>query len=429
MGIDYCILYSMPKRKNISNGVNILIIHQYFLEKQGAGGSRFNQFAKYWANKGHKATIIAGTVDYATGNKNRKYKGKLVVKEKIDKNIIALRCHVSEAYNKNFLGRLWAYISFTISSTYAGLCLTKKQDIIIATSPPLHVAIPGYIISRLKKIPLVFEVRDLWPKFAIDTGVLKNKLFIKLALWLEKWIYRKANLINVLTPAFKKYLISEKNVPEKKIIYIPNAADLDLMKPGPKNNWVRKKYNWGNKFVILYVGAHGIANDLWQIIDVAKILKDNKNILFVLVGDGMEKPKLQAEAKKYQLINIQFISPVPKEKIVDFINASDVCTAILKPIFTTTYPNKVFDYMVCSKPIILPIDGACRKLVINKAKAGIFIKPRDANDFKEKILYLYNHPEELEKLGQSGYQFVAKNFDRQKLADKYLEVMSNLIKK
>jgi len=409
--------------------MNILIIHQYFLEKEGAGGSRFNQFAKYWSNAGHKVTVIAGTVNYTTGKKNKKYKGKWVVKEKIDKSTTILRCYVSEAYNKNFLGRLWAYFSFTFSSTWAGVLFLGKQDIIIATSPPLFVAIPGYIISKIKKIPLIFEVRDLWPKFAIDTGVLKNKFLIKMSLWLEKRIYRKADLINALTPAYKKYLISEKNVLKEKIIYIPNAADLDLMKPGSKNNWVRQKYNWNDKFVVLYVGAHGVANDLWQIINVAKELKNRNDILFVLIGDGMEKPKLKKAAKENNLSNIQFLNPIPKSQIPDFINAADLCTAILKPVFTTTYPNKVFDYMACAKPIVLPIDGACRELVIDEAKAGLFVKPNDTQDFKNKILYFYNHPTKAKEMGQNGYEFVKKNFDRRKLADKYLEVISNLTKK
>jgi len=407
--------------------MNILIIHQYFLEKQGAGGSRFNQFAKYWSNKGHKVTVIAGTVDYATGNKDKRHKGKWVVREEVSKNITVLRCYVSGAYNTNFLGRLWAYFSFTVSSVWAGLLLIGKQDVIIATSPPLFVAIPGYIISKLKRIPLVFEVRDLWPKFAIDTGVLKNKLFIKLALSLEEWIYRKANLINVLTPAFRKYLIEEKKVFEKKIIYIPNAADLDIMKPGEKNNWVRQKYNWNNKFVILYVGAHGVANDLWQIVNVAEKLKNSKNILFALVGDGMEKVRLRAKVQKRNLENIKFIDPVPKEKIVDFINASDVCTAILKPVFITTYPNKVFDYMACAKPIILPINGACRELVINEAKAGLFVEPGNQDSFKKAILDLEKNQQECGRLGQNGYKFVIENFDREKLAKKYLNIIQGVI--
>ena len=406
--------------------MNILIIHQYFLEKDGAGGSRFNQFAKYWAQKGHKVTVIAGTVGYTTGQKNEKYKGKWVTKEEVDRGVTILRCYVSESYNKNFLGRLWAYLSFVFSASWAGIFMSGKQEVVIATSPPLLVAIPGYIISRLKRIPLIFELRDLWPKFAIDTGVLKNSLVIKLSYWLENFIYRKANLINVLTPAFKDYLLKEKKAPENKIIYIPNAADLDLMKPGPKNNWVREKFNWDDKFVILYVGAHGVANDLRQIINAAKLFKNNPEILFVLIGDGMEKLKLITVAKEQNLTNVQFLGSVSKDKIVDFINAADVCTAILDPVFTTTYPNKVFDYMACARPVVLPIDGVCRKLVVDEARAGLFVRPEDAEDFKEKIFYFYNHPEARETMGQNGRRFVIERFDRQKLANQYLEIIKGI---
>lgn len=406
--------------------MRILVIHQYFLRKKDPGISRFNQFVKYWARKDNEITVIAGNVNIQFLIKQKKLKWKFIALERENVKIKVMRTYVSALYNKSFRGRLWAYLTYTFSSTIAGL-ISGKQDIVIATSPPLFVAIPGYIISRIKRIPLIFEVRDLWPKFAIDTGVLTNSLIIKLSYWLENFIYKKAKLINVLTPAFKEYLIKEKKVSENKIIYIPNAADLDLMQPGEKNNWVRKKYNWQDKFVILYIGAHGLANDLSQIINVAKLLKNNKNILFVLVGDGMEKNKLIKKAELENLDNIQFIDSVPKEKVVDFINASDVCTAVLQPVFTTTYPNKVFDYMACAKPIILPINGACRELVVEQAKAGIFVEPGNAREFKKAILFFYKNHEKLEKLGVNGYNFVRENFDRKKLANKYLKILLNFL--
>ncbi len=143
----------------------------------------------------------------------------------------------------------------------------------------------------------------------------------------------------------------------------------------------------------------------------------------------MEKESLMKETEKRKLTNIQFLSAVSKEKIADFINAADVCTAVLKKIYTTTYPNKVFDYMACAKPIILPINGAARKLVIDEARAGIFVKPENANEFKEAILDLYNNRDKTEKLGENGYKFVQENFDRRKLAGKYLEIMLNLVRK
>lgn len=409
--------------------MKILIIHQYFLEKGGSGGSRFNQFAKYWSANGHEVTVIAGTVDYATGKKNEKYRGKWVAKEKIDGNISVLRCYVSASYNKNFIGRFWAYFSFAISAGWAAIFHADKPDVVIATSPPLFVAIPGYIISRLKQSPLIFELRDLWPKFAIDLGILKNKTIITLAIWTENFIYRKANIINVLTPAFREYLIKEKNVASEKIIYIPNGADLDILLPGPKENWVREKFCWKNKFVVLYVGAHGVANDLWQIIKAAEKLQSNKEIVFALIGDGMEKPKLMEYAKSKNLSNVQFIAPVPKEQIGDYINAADACTATLNPVFTTTYPNKVFDYMSLAKPIILPIDGAVKKMVIDEASAGIFVEPQNTEEFKNAVLELFNDRGKMKIFGDNGYRYVRENFDRQKLAAKYEETILKLVKK
>jgi glycosyltransferase involved in cell wall biosynthesis len=330
---------------------------------------------------------------------------------------------VSRAYNKNFLGRLWAYICFAFSATWAAIFLAGKQDAVIASSPPLFVSLPGYVVSKIKRIPLIFEIRDIWPKFAIEMGILKNPLAIKLSYWLEKFIYRKAELVNVLTPAFKKYLLQEREIHEEKILYIPNGADLDLMRCGPKNNGVRKSYSWEGKFIVLYTGAHGVANDLEQLMEVARMLKDHPHILFLLIGDGMEKRRLMRLAESEDFKNVYFMDPVPKSRIGDFINASDVCTAILHPTFTTTYPNKIFDYMACARPTILPIDGACRELLVDSAGAGIFVDPTDPEDFRDKILYLYDHPEELERMGGKGRTFVETHFDRRALAEEYLEAL------
>ena len=203
--------------------MRILLIHQYFLEKNDGGGSRFNEMTKTWSENNNKITVLAGMVHYATGKKEARYKGKFTYSDReFYKNVDVLRCHVSESYNSSFLGRLWAYFSFVFSSIYAGLFKTKgKYDVILVTSPPLFVGITAYFLSLVKRIPFVFEVRDLWPESAIDTGVLQNKWIIRFAYWFETFIYRKAKLINVLTPAFKAKLI-EKGVPENKIIFIPS---------------------------------------------------------------------------------------------------------------------------------------------------------------------------------------------------------------
>ena len=415
--------------------MRILLIHQYFLEKGEGGGSRFNEMAKLWSEQGHEITVLAGMVHYNTGKKPKKYKGKFTYKDLMFyKNVDVIRCHVSESYNINFIGRLWAYFSFVFSSIYAGLFITKgNYDLIIVTSPPLFVGITGYLLSRINRIPYVFEIRDLWPESAIDTGVLKNKLIIKFAFWFEGFIYKRAQLINVLTPAFRDKLIRVKNVPKEKVILIPNAADFSLAEKIQKDSSFnalkfKKELGLENKFVITYVGAHGVANHLIQLIDAAEKLQ-NTNIVFQLIGSGMRKEFLQKEVIKRSLSNVIFREPVPKSEVFKYILASDVGTSVLKNVetFKTIYSNKTFDYMSCKKPILLVIDGISRELV-ETAKCGIFAEPENplsiANKSKEMSTL---EKSDLNQMGLNGYNYARENFDRVKLSKKYIQEINTVV--
>jgi glycosyltransferase involved in cell wall biosynthesis len=415
-------------QKGDDNKMKILLIHQYFLGKEDPGGSRFNQFVKYWESKGHEITVIAGTVHYSTGKKEEKYKGKWITKEKYSEKVIVYRTYVSGSYNKSFIGRFWGYFSFTLSSLTTALFKTPKHDVIIVTSPPLFVGITGILTKWFKNTPMIFEVRDLWPESAIDTGVLTNKLFIKAAYLVEKFSYKFADKINVLTPAFEKALIEKKSINKDKIMFVPNGADLDIFQPGKKENWVREKYNLKGKFVITYMGAHGIANNLDSILNVAKKCLENKDIRFMLVGDGMEKKRLKDRAISEGINNVIFVESQPKQVIPDFCNASDVCSAVLKKVdtFKTVYPNKVFDYMSCAKPILLGIDGVARDL-IEESHSGYYVDPDNPEDFKEKIVRLYENKEELISLGKNGLDYVTTNFSREKLAENYQKELEKVV--
>lgn len=410
--------------------MKILLIHQYFLEEDDPGGSRFNEMVKVWSNEGHQISVLAGMMHYGGNEKREEYKGKFTAKKK-QGDITVWRSHVSELYNSNFIGRMWGYFSFVFSSLYTGLFKVKGHyDVIIVTSPPLFVGITGYLISKLKRIPFVFEIRDLWPESAIDTGVLKNTGLIKMAYKFEKFIYRKASLINVLTPAFRKKLIEEKSVPKDKIVYIPNAADFSLSDELLESFDVAKfKREEGlvGKFIITYVGAHGVANHLQQLVEAAKLLEDT-NAHFLLIGQGMEKKKLIKLAKDLNCINISFIDPVPKSDVFKYILASDIGTSVLKNVdtFKTIYSNKTFDYMSCKKPILMAIDGVSRELV-EDADAGLFVEPENPQDFAFKVRTYMDNQTLLEKQGINGYIYAKKHFDRNVLAKKYLFEMANII--
>jgi len=412
--------------------MNILLIHQYFLEDNDAGGSRWNEMTKTWADKGHTVTVLAGMMHANGKEKNQEYKG-LHFKLKQQGEITVWRCHVSEAYNKSFIGRLWGYFSFMFSSIWAGLFKVKgKFDVIIVTSPPLFVGFSAYIISKFKGLPFVFEVRDLWPESAIDTGVLTNKFIIKLAYWFEALMYRKAKLVNVLTPAFYNTLRDKKNVAESKLVMIPNASDFSLSENLLQTFDVaqfRKEQQLDGRFVITYVGAHGVANHLEQILSAGKALEDT-NVLFLLIGQGMEKERIKTMAAEMQVNNVKFLEPVPKQEVFKYILASEMGASVLKRVdtFKTVYSNKTFDYMSCRKPILMAIDGVSRELV-EDAGAGCYVEPENIEEYNRIIREYIADPERLKREGDSGYLYAKQNFDREVLAGRYLTHIENILAK
>jgi glycosyltransferase involved in cell wall biosynthesis len=412
--------------------MHLLLVHQYYLGENDSGGSRWTEFVKNWIKQGHQVTVLAGMVHYATGNKIEKYKGLYTSIEEINPNLTIIRSHVSELYNVNFLGRLWGYFSFVFSSIYAGLFKArKKYDIIISTSPPLFIGITSLVLSKIKRVPYVFEIRDLWPESAIDIGVLKNQFLIKLSYFLEKLIYNNAVKISVLTPAFRDKLIELKGISASKIILVPNAADFSLTETLIDKfdvNAFKAKEGIEDKFIILYVGAHGVANHLIQVLDVAEKFRNEPEILFLLIGDGMKKKELVIEAEKRNLFNIKFIDAVPKNEIFKYILSCDIGSSILKKAdaFKTVYSNKTFDYMSCKKPILMLIDGVSRKLV-EEANCGLYIEPENITEFEEGIRYYLKNKSVLKEHGNNGYNYAKKNFDRDFISQYYLEQLKKVV--
>ena len=409
--------------------MKIILFHQYFLGKNDPGGSRWNEFTNSFSKKENIfIDVIAGNIHYAIGKKilpntwnNR---------EIIDKNIILHRTWTYSGYNNNFIGRVIGYLSYTFSALIKSIVL-KKADVIIITSPSIFVGISAIILSKIKNIPFILEVRDLWPESAVATGVLNNKFLLNILYSLEYRLYKYSQKIVVLTPAFKENIEIRFPKFKDKIEIVTNGADFSIMENSnrarAKN--IREKFGWGEKKVFAYFGAHGVANDLIQVVEVAKKFKNNKNILFVLIGDGMQKEMLKQKAKEYNLTNLNFIDSVPKNEVVDYIKAIDIGLGILKKTdtFKTVYPNKVFDYMSCKKPVLVTIDGITRKLIEN-ANCGLYSEPENIKEFEETVSkYIKMNQEKLEILGNSGFKYVKENFDREKLAQRYIEVLKEVV--
>ncbi len=402
--------------------MHILLIHQAFAALYEPGGTRHHEMARYLAKQGHQVTIIASPVSYLTGQA-RNHRVPWLEKENDIPGVTILRAYTYPALHRSFAHRVVSFLSFMASSLLVGLRVSKV-DIVWGTSPPIFQGLTAWSLARLKQVPFVFEVRDLWPAFAIAVGVLRQPLLIRASEWLERFLYRQANLVMVNSPGFIDHVQSRG---AKHIELVPNGTNVSMFDPTDDGAEFRHTNQLEGQFIAMYAGAHGLSNDLDVVLDAAAMLTDLPQVTIVLLGDGKDKPKLMARASQMNLHNVRFLSPLPKMLMPQALAAADVCIAILKPIplYQTVYPNKVFDYMAAGRPVILAIDGVIRH-VVEQAQAGVPVPPGNAQALAATIRKLYFEPNLRRAMGTNGRRFVEKHFDRAIHAQKVVQIMENL---
>lgn len=398
--------------------MHIVILYQHYLRPREPGHSRVNEYAKIWAAAGHKVSVITGQTSYMTGRKDAAYFRKFCVQEQ-DGSVEVYRCFVPDNSNRSFLRRSFSYFAFAISSAIVFKRL-KSPSVLLCSSPPLTIGMPALLICKASKIPMLFEVRDLWPESAVSTGALTNKPMIQFLSWLEKRCYRQATALNVLTPAFKENIVNRGLKDSDLVHNIPCGVDTREMHPSMRCDEIRRELGWTAKNVVLYTGAMGRANRLSQLIETAMLLKDRSDILIAIVGGGMEANAINEQINTEKLTNIVFYGTRPKEDMPGIAASADICCAVLmkSETFKTVYPNKVFDYMACEKPVIIAIDGLIREL-IEKQDAGIFVEPENPRSIADGILSLVDHPGRSRKMAANGRRFVENEFDRDVMAKRY----------
>jgi glycosyltransferase involved in cell wall biosynthesis len=292
------------------------------------------------------------------------------------------------------------------------------------TSPPIFQGITAWLLARLKRVPFLFEVRDLWPAFAIAVGVLRNRFLIRASLWLERFLYRHADRVMVNSPGFIQH-VSQRGA--SKVELVPNGASPEMFNPQEKGQAFRAAHGLDGKFCVVYAGAHGMSNDLGVVLQAASQLRDCPQIYFLFIGDGKEKANLVAQAANKHLTNVLFLPPVPKEQMNEVLAAADACIAILLPLelYKTTYPNKVFDYMAAGRPVVLAIDGVIRQIV-EASGSGVFVPPGDPAAMAEAIRGLVEKPAITMQMGLSGRRYIETHFNRQVLAEKLARLLEEM---
>ena len=399
--------------------MKILFLTDNFPPEVNAPASRTFDHCREWAKNGDEVTVITCAPNFPQGKVYPGYKNKFWQEERIE-GIRVIRVWSYIVANKGFLKRTLDFISYSVSSFFAGLFV--KSDLIVATSPQFFTALSGRALSFWKRTPWVMEVRDLWPESIKTVGAMKDNAFSRHFEWQEKRCYKSAKKIVVVTDSFRKKLI-ERGIPSEKIAVVKNGVDRSLFIPQQKDTELISKLKIDGKTVIGYIGTHGMAHKLDFIIQTASKLKDtNPEYHFLFIGNGAEKEKLLKLKVDLMCDNVTMLDSVPKAEVKNYISILDVCLINLRKsdLFTTVIPSKIFENAAMEVPILMGVEGEAKEIVEHYT-AGICFEPENEEDFIDKLKIVTN-PEN-QKAFKEGCKELAIDFDRKKLAEKMLNVL------
>jgi glycosyltransferase involved in cell wall biosynthesis len=407
--------------------IKLLILTQYFPPEVGAPQNRLFELALRLQKSGVDVTVLTAMPNYPQMEIQEAYRGKKYVYEEMN----GLKVHRSSIYvskDRSIISRLRNYFSFVYSSARCGVKHIGAVDVIFCESPPLFLGYSALKLKRKKKAKLIFNVSDLWPESAEKLGVVTNKFLLKLAYNLEEKLYRNSVLVTGQTQGICKDI--SYRFPNKKTYWLPNGVDLNYYDPAntPKNDWRQRNGFSETDLIFLYAGIIGIAQGLEVILNAAKEVKDKPNLKFVLLGSGPEKEKLQQIKKEEGLNNVFFMDAVTKKEMPGILKSVNAVIVPLKKldIFKGAIPSKLFESLAMKLPVLLGVDGEARDLFIEQGKCGLYFEPENAKQLAEGILKLSADPSLAKQLGENGRNYVNANFNRDNIANKFMEQLNQL---
>ncbi len=408
--------------------MRILFVSQYFPPEPGAPAARVSELTRAWAAAGHEVTVLTALPHHPTGIVPPEYRGHALIREDFH-GVRVLRTWIYAAANKGKLKRSFGYASFALSASFWGQLHASKPDVLVATSPQLLCGVAGEAIATVRRVPFVFEVRDLWPESIVAVGALPAGHPIVRGLEVaEMHLYRRARAIVVVTDAFRERLVA-RGIPREKLFVVKNGVDLARFVAAPRETALRARLGWGDKFVAAYVGTHGMAHGLDAVLDTAKMLRARDDVRFLFVGEGAERKRLEERAQREGIANVRFLGSLPRDAMTEVYATADVCLVPLQKseLFTTVIPSKIFEIAAMERPIVLSVDGEARGIV-EASGGGVYTPPEDSRKMADAIVSLADDPARRTAMGTSGRAFVVENFDRQVLAARYLDILRDTVR-
>ncbi len=411
--------------------LRILFLSQYFPPEMAAGGVRVSELARHWTEQGHEVTVVTGIPNYPTGVIPPEYRGRWrPVYEERHGNVRVVRSWLIARPNQGLIDRGLNYSSFCMSSSVTGLLkAAPKPDVVIATSPPLFVPVAGSWLGYWKRVPWIFDVRDLWPESLTAVGAGDERSMLHRSLCrLASFLYQSCSKVVIVSPAFKENLVTRYGVQESKIAVIENGVDQDMFAPADHNGDMRSQFGLNGNFVVSYIGTLGMAQGLQTLADAATLLeRKSPETTFLIAGGGAEAEHLERVIRARKLKNVRLIGVQPRNKIPDLIRASDACLVLLKKsdVFKTVIPTKLLEAMSCARPVIAGVDGYARKIV-STAQCGIVFEPEDASGLAQAATFLGSNPQICSTWGANGRKQILQQYTRKKTADRYLELLTQI---
>jgi len=405
--------------------VHILIFTDRYVPEIAAPSFRIRDHARHWIEQGHEVTVVTCAPNFPHGKVFEGYKNRFYQEEWID-GVRVIRVKSYMAANVGTLKRMLDYLSFVLSAIFF-FWRYPKFDVIVATSPPLLVPVAGYAVSRLRRRPWVFEIRDLWPA-SIEAVGASNGRMLKWLKRLEMYLYRKADRIISLTGAFREDLI-RRGIPAEKNDIVTNGVDADFFNPRNVKLDARKRLGVGpDRFLAGYIGTTGMGHDLSVVLGAAELCRDREDIVFLIMGEGAERVPLEEEARRRGLSNVIFHDFVPQDEVPSYLSAMDVSIVHVKahPVFKTVIPSKIFENMAMGVPMVYAVEGVSARIV-KEAGVGVCIPSGEPQAMARAVLELQQDRAKLRQMAARGPQAVAREYSRRIKAEEMLRSLGRTL--
>lgn len=401
--------------------MNILFLTENFPPETNAAANRVYERAKFWANWGHDVTIITCAPNFPAGKVHDGYTNKWYQTERMD-GIKVVRVKTFITANAGVVLRMLDFLSFMVTGFFAGL-VQRRPDVVVATSPQFFTAVGGWLLGLCRRRPFVLELGDIWPASIVAVGAMEESFLIRMLERLELFLYRRSDAIVALTPSFKDNLVG-RGIDADKISIVINGVDTSRFQKIPRDEALSAAWGLTGKFVIGYIGTHGMAHGLSNVLRAADHLRDNETVKFLFVGDGAERNDLIAEANAKNLKNVQFIKSQPREKVPSIWSVCDIALVHLRDseVFSEVIPSKIFEAMAMGLPILLVTPKGIASDIVLSTRSGLWVpaeRPEKLGDISEKLA---ERKRLLALLGRYGMA-ASGRFSRRRQAEEMLQIL------